>query len=427
MLPSALISPPATLAARYRQVRSATEALCAPLRPEDCVVQPVVDVSPPKWHMGHVTWFFEQFFLKDYLPGYQIFHPKYAYLFNSYYEGAGERVQRAYRGNMTRPSVQEVLEYRQYVDAHMARWLEAHPDPAPRARYILEIGLQHEEQHQELLHYDIKYILGHNPLFPAYREAEQPRLSGPAPAEMTFLEMEAGIYEIGHAGEGFCFDNELGRHRVFLEPYRVLDRLVTAGEYREFMEAGGYRDYRFWLEEGWKWVNMVQADAPKYWFPVEGEWQIFTLEGLRPLNPAEPVTHVNYYETQAFARWKGMRLPTEFEWEAACRRYAPEIPAAANFTDLGALHPIPRQSGDHQFFGDVWEWTQSAYLPYPRYHAEDSALGEYNGKFMVGQMVLRGGSCATPRGHIRATYRNFFHPHLQWLFSGFRLAADGLA
>jgi len=408
---------------RFEQVRARTEMLVAPLTPEDTVAQPVVDVSPPKWHMGHTTWFFEEFLLAAYQPDYKRFHPRYAYLFNSYYEGAGDRVKRAYRGNMTRPTKEEILEYRRYVTEAMIAYLD---DPnrelSPREQYILEVGLNHEQQHQELLIYDLKYILGHNPLFPEYLEQGYEDAPKGEPGPMQFLLVEEGVYEVGFKGEGFHFDNEDGAHRVFLEGYEIMDRLVTAGEFREFVEAGGYKDYRFWLEEGWRWVNENQIDTPFYWFQIEGAWHQFTHHGLRPLNPDAPMTHVNYYEAQAFAKWKGMRLPTEFEWETACRIFSPEIPETANFMDTLHLRPVPRQKGDYQFYGDVWEWTQSAYLPYPFYQAEESTLGEYNGKFMVNQMVLRGGSCATPQDHIRPTYRNFFHPHLQWLFNGFRLA-----
>jgi ergothioneine biosynthesis protein EgtB len=412
------------LIAKFDRVRQQTEDLVAPLTPEDTVAQPVIEVSPPKWHMGHTTWFWEEFILSPYQPGYQRYHPRYAYLFNSYYEGAGERINRAYRGNMTRPTKQEILAYRQYVSEAMRAFLHNPPQPlSARERYILEVGLNHEQQHQELLLYDLKYILGHNPLFPAYLDAGYEAAPPGAADSAGYLEIEAGVYEVGYQGEGFHFDNETGRHRVFLEGYRLMDRLVTTGEFLAFVEAGGYQDYRHWLEEGWRWVETNQVDTPFYWFQVGGEWHQFTHHGLRPLDSNAPMTHVNYYEAQAFAKWKGMRLPTEHEWEVACQHVAPEIPAHANFMESGHYRPLPRQAGDYQFWGDAWEWTQSAYLPYPHYQAEEGTLGEYNGKFMVNQMVLRGGSCATPRDHIRATYRNFFHPHMQWLFSGFRLAA----
>ena len=411
------------LTQKFKAIRQQSEYLARPLRPEDTVVQPIIDVSPPKWHLGHTTWFFEEFLLNEYVPNYQRFHPRYNYLFNSYYEGAGDRVQRAYRGNMTRPTKDEIIEYRKYVTAQVLDYL-GNPNSKidDRALYILDVGLNHEQQHQELLVYDIKYILGHNPLFPAYSEKE---FEGPKESnikEAAFLEVGEGTYDIGYDGEEFHFDNEEGKHKVFLHAFEIMDRLVTVGEFKEFVEAGGYKDYKVWLEEGWKWVNTHQVDTPFYWFEVEGEWHHFTHHGLEKLKLDAPMTHVNFYEADAFAKWKGMRLPTEFEWEAAARMYAPQMPAEANFVDTEHYRPIPKQGNNHQFWGDVWEWTNSAYLPYPFYHAEDSTLGEYNGKFMINQMVLRGGSCATPRDHIRLTYRNFFHPHLQWLFNGFRLA-----
>ena len=410
------------LKAKFDRVRAKTEELVAPLTPEDTVAQPVVDVSPPKWHMGHSTWFFEEFLLSQYKTDYQRFHPRYAYLFNSYYEGAGERLNRAFRGNMTRPTKDEILDYRRYVTEAMQVYLREQV-LSEREQYILEVGLNHEQQHQELLLYDLKYILGHNPLWPSYLTHGYEDAPTGNPGPEAFLEVEEGIYEVGYADDAFHFDNEAGRHRVFLEPYRIMDRLVTAGEYLRFVEAGGYGDYRHWLEEGWRWVNQQQITTPFYWVEVEGQWMQFTHHGLRPLNLSAPMTHLSYYEAQAYAKWRGMRLPTEFEWEVACQMFSPEIPTEANFMDAGHYRPLPRQGHDHQFYGEVWEWTQSAYLPYPRYHAEESTLGEYNGKFMVNQMVLRGGSCATPRDHMRLTYRNFFHPHLQWLFNGFRLAS----
>ncbi|MEM6803642.1 MAG: ergothioneine biosynthesis protein EgtB, partial [Bacteroidota bacterium] len=334
----------------------------------------------------------------------------------------GERVERAYRGNMTRPSLEEILAYRKYVTEHLNTFLEG---PYPKTEEILrviELGMQHEQQHQELLLYDIKYILGHNPLFPQYREALA--RNGKATEEvgpMNFLKVEAGIYEVGYEGPDFHFDNEECVHKVYVEDFEIMDRLITHGEFREFVEAGAYQDYRFWLMEGWAWIKEKKIDMPFYWFKVDGKWKHTTLHGLKDINWDLPMTHISYYEAQAFAMWKGMRLPTEFQWEIACKKYSPEIPATANFVEKEYYGPAVRKKGDPQFYGDVWEWTQSAYLPYPRYQAPEGTLGEYNGKFMVNQMVLKGGSCATPKDHIRPSYRNFFHPHLQWLFNGFRL------
>lgn len=421
MLPLVSVSTD-TLLHKFNTVRTQTERLVAPLAPEDTVVQPTVDVSPPKWHIAHTTWFFEEFVLAPHMEGFERFHPKYAFLFNSYYEGAGERVQRVYRGNMTRPTVNEILEYRAYVNKAMRNFLENSVSISPEVLAMIELGLNHEQQHQELLVYDIKYILGHNPLFPEYRNNLRPGSQAPADLTEAWLEVDEGIYEIGHQGDGFHWDNETSRHRVFLESYRLQDRLITHGEFRDFVEAGGYTDYRPWLEEGWRWVNENKVDMPFYWFKVEGEWMHVTLEGLQPIDWDLPMTHVNFYEADAYARWKGKRLPTEFEWEVACGIYAPEIPDTANFVENERFGPSRRQGKDYQFYGDAWEWTSSAYLPYPRYEAPEGTVGEYNGKFMVNQKVLRGGSCATPRDHIRLTYRNFFHPHLQWLFNGFRLA-----
>lgn len=421
MLPTVSLSPDSLLT-RFHTVRSQSERLVAPLAPEDTVVQPVVDVSPPKWHIAHTTWFFEEFVLAPNAASYKRFHPKYAFLFNSYYEGAGERVQRVYRGNMTRPTKDEILQYRGYVNERMKEFLRKGDGVTPEVLSMIELGLNHEQQHQELLVYDIKYILGHNPLFPEYRLDLPKQEQQPVDLTERWLEMEEGIYDIGHEGDGFHWDNESSRHRVFLESYRIQDRLITHGEFREFVEAGGYQDYRPWLEEGWRWVNTNKIEAPFYWFKVEGEWMHVTLEGLKPIDWDLPMTHVNFYEADAFARWKGKRLPTEFEWEAACQLYSPVIPETANFVEKEFFGPKRREGQDLQFYGDVWEWTSSAYLPYPRYQAPEGTVGEYNGKFMVNQKVLRGGSCATPADHIRLTYRNFFHPHLQWLFNGFRLA-----
>ncbi len=408
---------------RFRKVRASSESICKPLEKEDYVVQPVVDVSPPKWHLAHVTWFFETFILEPFYPDYRPYHPDYSYVFNSYYETVGKRVIRAHRGNLTRPSVEDVYKYRVYVDEHMESLLKSDLEITRRFLEVFEIGLQHEQQHQELLITDIKYILGHNPLFPAFISDPISQESHTViPAE--YISVPAGNYPIGHTGDAFCFDNELGAHQVYLHDFKILSRLVTNSEYQEFIQAGGYQDFRYWLSEGWDWVNQGQVTAPLYWHQVEGKWHQYNLRGLEPVIPELPVTHISYFEADAYARWKGMRLPTEFEWETACRQLQQNVPGHANFQEDGNFQPLPGNTGNLQFYGDAWEWTSSAYLPYPYFKTQKGALGEYNGKFMINQMVLRGGSCATPRDHIRASYRNFFHPHLRWQFNGIRLAAN---
>lgn len=375
----------------YRKVRNRTMQICAPLKTEDYVVQPVVDVSPPKWHLGHTTWFFETFLLQPYFKDYQVFDPDYNYVFNSYYESVGARVIRTDRGNLSRPAVEDIFRYRAYVDEAMEQWLQQEFSREQQA--LIMLGLNHEEQHQELLYTDIKYILGHNPLFPAY--GETPGQAKPATGTGVFIPVKAGVYEIGHAGDGFCFDNEQARHKVYLQDYAICDTLVSNKAYLEFMNSGGYRDFRYWHAEGWDWVKQQHIESPLYWHRINGQWHVYTWAGLQPLQENEPVTHVSYYEAAAFAAWKGMRLPTEFEWETAARQFG---------------------------WGQRWEWTESAYLPYPGFVKAAGAIGEYNGKFMVNQMVLRGASEVTPPGHSRITYRNFFHPHLRWQFTGIRLA-----
>ncbi|MGI9544404.1 MAG: ergothioneine biosynthesis protein EgtB, partial [Cyclobacteriaceae bacterium] len=334
------------------------------------------------------------------------------------------RVLRADRGNLTRPNVDDVYRYRAYVDTHLEDLLSTDEDLQKRFFQVMEMGLQHEQQHQELLVTDIKYILGHNPLFPSYFKNPKPLSSNLGSNGKGYLEVEQGTYPIGYQGDNFCFDNELGNHKVFLHDFRIMDRLVTNAEYLEFVRAGGYQDFKHWLMEGWEWVKEQNINAPLYWYEIEGAWHHYTMRGLEQLDLNQPVSHISYYEADAYARWRRMRLPTEFEWETACRIYAPDICAAANFLDDHIFHPIANENDPHQFFGTSWEWTQSAYGPYPYYKKEDGALGEYNGKFMVNQMVLRGGSCATPKDHIRPTYRNFFHPNLRWQFTGIRLAEN---
>lgn len=380
------------LAKKYQKVRDHSHQICKPLATEDYVVQPIVDVSPPKWHLGHTTWFFETFILLPNFKGYQAFNPLYNFVFNSYYESVGARVIRTDRGNLSRPSVADVYRYRQYVDENMRAFLGSE-DIHEEIATLLELGLNHEQQHQELLLSDIKYILGHNPLFPAYAEMDGTRQqTAPASQMLTFNE---GVYHIGFAGEGFCFDNELGRHKVYLNQFEMANQLVSNREYLSFITAGGYTDFTYWHAEGWDWVKENQAKSPLYWHWIDGKWMNYTLNGLQEIAMNEPVCHVNFYEASAFAAWRGMRLPTEAEWEVA---------------------------SESMDWGKRWEWTDSAYLPYPGFKKEPGAIGEYNGKFMVSQMVLRGASVATPHGHSRNTYRNFFHPKHQWQFSGIRLA-----
>ncbi len=407
-------------AQRFVRIRQQTAFICDPLIHEDYVVQPIVDVSPPKWHLAHTTWFFENFLLAPYLKGYNVYDKDYNFLFNSYYETVGERVLRPNRGNLTRPGVAEVHEYRAYVEKHMIDLLNEDLDDS--IKHIVEIGLQHEQQHQELLVYDIKYILGTNPTFPIYRELETEKSSGEI-GDSSFIEIEEGVYTVGYQGNEFCFDNELSVHKVYINPCRIMDRLVTNREYLLFMEAGGYEKFNYWLSEGWDWVGEHRVFAPLHWHKVNGEWcQYELVGGLRKIDLNQPVTHVSYYEADAYARWIGKRLPTEEEWEVASQSSLMNNKAVANLSDKQNFGTIARISGNSQMLGDVWEWTSSNYSPYPNYETADGALGEYNGKFMVNQMVLKGGSCATAVDHIRNTYRNFFHPHLRWLFSGIRLA-----
>ncbi len=405
-----------SLLSQYQKVRSHSEFICEPLEVEDYVVQPVMDVSPPKWHLAHTTWFFENFILVPHKKGYKVFDPNHAYLFNSYYITAGDRWTRAARGHLTRPTVKDIYAYRKYVDDQMIEFLDSISDISEELKYVFEIGFQHEQQHQELLFYDIKYILGHNPLFPAYKDVRSAEQSTP---DINWLRQDSGMYQIGHQEDGFCFDNELNAHEVFLPAFEIRSGIVSNAEFLEFINAGGYDDSTLWLSEGWDWVNQNQINAPMYWHRMDDQWHVYTLSGLKPMDPYEPVSHVSFYEADAFARWKGVRLPTEFEWEVACRHFEPTIPKAANFVENDHLKPI---SEGTQFYGNLWDWTESAYRPYPGYKPVEGTLGEYNGKFMMNTMVLRGGSYATSRDHIRPTYRNFFHPHLQWMFSGIRLA-----
>jgi ergothioneine biosynthesis protein EgtB len=403
------------LSDRYRRIRGLSEALCAPLAVEDYVVQTMADISPPKWNLAHTSWFFETFLLKPSLPGYREFHPLYNYLFNSYYEAVGERHPRAERGMLSRPAVTEVLDYRRHVDEAMGLLLER-PDAAS-LRPLVELGLHHEQQHQELLVTDFKHILARNPLRPVYRRRRTE--NAPAPA-LEWLDYEGGVRSLGYPGGGFHFDNEAPRHEVVLRPFRLASRPVTNGEFLEFIEAGGYRQPRWWLSLGWSHVIDEKWQAPLYWEKVDSQWHSFTLSGMRPVEADEPVCHVSYFEADAYAAWRGKRLPTEAEWEVAAETKS----VAGNFLDAETFHPCSEstQGGLRQLYGDVWEWTASPYAPYPGYQTPEGAVGEYNGKFMCNQYVLRGGSCATPADHVRATYRNFFPPQARWQFGGIRLA-----
>lgn len=414
---------PALPGERYRTVRAQSVALCAPLATEDYVVQAMADVSPPKWHLAHATWFFENFVLIPFLKDYRAFHPEFSHLFNSYYETVGRFFPRHQRGVLARPTVEAVYAYRDHVDAAMLDLLASAAEavrPELASRTLL--GLHHEQQHQELLLTDIKYNFAINPLRPVYRPTpEEPRQ--PAPPS-TWLEQPGGLHEIGHDGSDFAFDNETPRHPVWLGNHRLAARPVCNGEFIEFIESGGYGRPELWLADGWGRVRQNGWQAPLYWERIDETWWHFTLAGLRRLDPAEPVCHVSHYEADAFARWRGARLPTEMEWECLAAGRTP----TGNLLESEWYHPAPAPPAPPgepvSLFGDTWEWTQSSYAPYPGFQPLPGSLGEYNGKFMCGQVVLRGGSCATPASHIRATYRNFFRPWDRWQFSGIRLAED---
>jgi ergothioneine biosynthesis protein EgtB len=404
------LRPERDLCAFYNKVRSDTEELCRPLEIEDYIPQPVVDVSPPRWNIAHTTWFFEEMILKRFVPDYKMFNESFGFLFNSYYNSIGERTPRGHRGYLSRPTVKQVFDYRRYIDGCMRKLLSELPpslggEPGAAMNWpayargsdladLVVLGLNHEQQHQELLLTDLKYTLAQNPLFPVYREDFAIEDKHESKTE-SFIEFDSGLCEIGFEGDEFCFDNELARHKVYLNDFQISNRLVTNLEYLEFIQDGGYRDHRLWHSEGWDWANQNNVIAPLYWHHRNGEWFHFTLGGLRKLPLEAPVCHISFYEAAAYAEWREMRLPTESEWEIASET-------------LG--------------WGLRWEWTNSAYLPYPGFKKSAGAVGEYNGKFMINQMVLRGASVATPEGHSRKTYRNFFHPHLRWQFTGIRLA-----
>lgn len=377
------------LAQAFKATRNRTIDLVAPLHKEDFVPQVAAFASPPKWHLAHTTWFFEEMILKHHVPDYQEFDPMFGYCFNSYYQSLGERAVRAQRGNLTRPGVDRVLEYRRYVDQHMEQLLQRENQ---EVETLVVLGINHEQQHQELLLTDLKYAFSMNPLFPVYDGVAWVDTHN---KEEGWVSVSEGIYEVGYQGEGFHFDNELGRHRVFVDDFELSKGLVTNAEFMEFINDGGYRHFKYWLDEGWSWVHENNLKAPLYWHWMDGQWKHYTLNGIQPVHPTAILSHISFYEAQAFATWKGCRLPTEFEWEIASDRFQ---------------------------WGDRWEWTYSAYLPYPGFQVAEGAVGEYNGKFMVNQMVLRGASVATAKEHSRPTYRNFFHPQMQWQFSGIRLA-----
>lgn len=416
----AAVNDPESLARHFGYIRTFSQFLCEPLQVDDYVVQSMPDASPTKWHLAHTTWFFETFLLRP-LRGYQSFNPQFEFLFNSYYNAVGEQFPRPQRGLLSRPTVREVLDYRHYVDTAVLHWLEQ-ADAETNAEQLrtVALGLHHEQQHQELMLTDIKHAFSMNPLQPIYRH------TAPVDApkhDHSWSSFEETMAWIGHEGGEFAYDNEMPRHRVFVHPFDMGTRLVTNAEYIDFMSDGGYTRPELWLSEGWAFCKENRLGAPAYWRRVDGQWFHFTLSGLLPVRDEDPVCHVSYYEADAYARWAGARLPTECEWELA----AQDEPLQGNFVEMYRYHPLPdltQGGGIHQLFGDVWEWTQSPYVAYPGYQPAPGALGEYNGKFMCNQFVLRGGSCATSMSHIRPTYRNFFPAHARWQFSGIRLARN---
>lgn len=407
----------------YKRVRSFSEKLCKPLKTEDYVIQTMPDVSPTKWHLAHTSWFFEAFILNKATENYKSINSLYAYLFNSYYIQMGERWYRPNRGILSRPTVKEIFEYRKHVDNHMLHLIDnCNEKTFAEFAPVIEIGLNHEQQHQELLLTDIKHVLSHNPLRPIYSNKVEENNS--LIHKIYWIEFEGGVSEIGFIGNGFAYDNETPKHKEFLNPFKIAHRLITNEEYIEFIEDGGYQNAVHWLSDGWTTVEQEKWNAPLYWEKKDGRWWNFTLNGFSEVKPDEPVCHVSLYEADAYASWKDARLPTEAEWEVA----AADLSYSGNFVESENFHPASLKNGNeealNQMYGDVWEWTRSAYTPYPGYKPLPGALGEYNGKFMSSQMVLRGGSCATSQTHIRKTYRNFFPPHSRWQFMGIRLAKD---
>ncbi|RZO84891.1 MAG: ergothioneine biosynthesis protein EgtB [OM182 bacterium] len=412
-----------SLLADVQTVRERTQWLCTHLETEDYGVQPMPDASPPKWHLAHTTWFFETFLIKRFLPSTPVFHPHFEQLFNSYYNGVGEPFPRDKRGTLSRPTVSEVMAYRAHVDEamHALAAMSVSDEDEQSIRQIMQLGRHHEQQHQELLLTDIKYNFGHNPLYPPFVDTTALSCShAPPQSALSFIDYDPGLVEIG-AMPGFCFDNEMPRHKVYLTAFSLANRLVTNAEFQAFMEDGGYHRPELWLSEGWSQRHQQGRDHPLYWRQQDGVWFEYRLDGLYPLVANAPVVHVSGYESAAFAAWSNARLPTEFEWEFAASF---EQNLGGNFAEQNLLHPQPQRDGHAQMFGDVWEWTSSHYGPYPGYQSLPGVLGEYNGKFMSSQWVLRGGSCATPQNHIRASYRNFFYPKDTWQFSGIRLARN---
>ncbi len=408
------------LTERFSAIREFSNFLVEPLETEDFVIQAIENTSPTKWHLAHVSWFYETFVLDKAISDYESLHPQYSYIFNSYYLQTGEPHTRSKRGLLSRPTVSQVFEYRDYVNNEVLNFLDtATEDQLAEFGPVIEIGNHHEQQHQELMLTDLKYMFAQNPLYPTYRELNLS--DGDRPDALNWIPFDEGIYEIGNKGNEYTYDNEHPRHRKFLESFELADRLITNAEFMEFIDDGGYERSELWLDDGWVTVNKRDWNSPLYWHKQDGEWHYFTLGGLKKVNPNEPVTHVSYYEADAFARWAGARLPSEEEWEVAAGNKL----YGGNFVEQARYHPRPlqeNQSGLKQMYGDVWEWTMSSYEPYPGYEPLPGALGEYNGKFMCSQYVLRGGSCATSETHIRKTYRNFFYPDARWQFNGIRLA-----
>jgi ergothioneine biosynthesis protein EgtB len=405
----------------YREVRRTSMRLGEPLSDADATVQSMPDASPAKWHLAHTTWFFEAMVLSPHVKGYRPFDDRFTFLFNSYYETLGARQPRPRRGMVTRPALDEVYAYRAHVDEAVANLLGS--QPTREVAELIELGCHHEQQHQELLLTDILHLFAQNPVRPAYRDLAPVSVETAVVRPLSFTDFEGGIVEIGHRGAGFAFDSEGPRHRVLTEPFRLADRLVTNAEWMEFIEDGGYTKPLLWLSEGWASVVAEDWSRPLYWEMYDGQHWMMTLRGFQLVDPAAPVAHVSYFEADAFATWSGKRLPSEVEWEVAAQR----VDVQGNFLDLNRLMPEPapsRKAEVQQMFGDVWEWTRSPFSPYPRFRAVEGAVGEYNGKFMSGQFVLRGGSCVSPPGHLRASYRNFFPAHMRWQFAGLRLAED---